>query len=412
MADVQPFAAIRARPELAGRICCPPYDVLSVQEARALAAANPDGFVRVTRPEVDFAGQVDPHCAEVYERARDNFLRMIGDGLLIQDSRPGYYVYRLTMGERSQTGLVGLVGCSDYRNGIVRAHELTRTEKEDDRARHIEVVGAQTGPAFLVYRAMSELDRVLAEASSLAAETSFVDDRGVRHEAWVIGDETLIGRVREITGRLQRLYIADGHHRTAAALRVSELMKGAGGSDGFLAVLFPHNQLEILPYNRVLRDLNGQTPARVVARLAEVMELIERPQGTQPGLHEVDLYLSGGWHRFRFRTLPDGGTDPLKNLDVVLLQEQVLEPVFGIGDPRRDDRIGFVGGIRGVDELVRLVNSGEYVCAFAMHPTRIDDMMAIADSGRLLPPKSTWFEPKLRDGLFSHRLNLQDAAPV
>ncbi|MDH7502699.1 MAG: DUF1015 family protein [Verrucomicrobiota bacterium] len=412
MADVRPFAAVRARPELAGRICCPPYDVLSIQEARVLAEANPDSFVRVTRAEVDFAGEPDPHCAKVYERARSNFLLMIGNGLLIQDSRPWYYVYRLTMGERSQTGLAALVSCSDYQNGIVRAHELTRTEKEDDRARHIEVVGAQTGPAFLVYRAMPELDGVLAEVASLAAETSFVDDSGVRHEVWVIGDETVAGRVREITGRLQRLYIADGHHRTAAALRVSELMKGAGGSGGFLAVLFPHNQLEIMPYNRVLRDLNGQTPARVVARLAEVMELIDRPQGTQPRLHEVDLYLSGGWHRFRFRTLPDGGTDPLKNLDVVLLQEQVLDPVFGIGDPRRDDRIGFVGGIRGVDELVRLVNSGEYVCAFAMHPTRIDDMMAIADSGRLLPPKSTWFEPKLRDGLFTHRFNLPDASPL
>ncbi|MGC8989351.1 MAG: DUF1015 family protein, partial [Verrucomicrobiia bacterium] len=231
MADVCPFAAVRARPELAGRICCPPYDVLSIQEARALAEANPDSFVRVTRAEVDFAGEPDPHCAEVYERARSNFLRMANNGLLIQDSRPCYYVYRLTMGERSQTGLAALVSCSDYRNGVVRAHELTRTEKEDDRARHIEVVGAQTGPAFLVYRAMPELDGVLADVASLAAETNFVDDSGVRHEVWVVGDETVAGPVREITGRLQRLYIADGHHRTAAALRVSELMKGAGGSD-------------------------------------------------------------------------------------------------------------------------------------------------------------------------------------
>lgn len=405
MADVRPFAAVRVRPELAGTICCPPYDVLSVAEARALAATAPACFVRVTRAEIDLPDNVPANSPAVYQQARENFLRMMHDKVLIQDSKPCYYVYRLTFRGHAQTGLVGLVGCRDYLDGIVRPHELTRPDKEDDRARHIQIVGAQTGPALLAYRVMPELDSLLAGACAGPAQTDFVDESGVQHQVWVIDDEIVRERIRTLTGKIGRLYIADGHHRTAAAVRVFEMMKGQHGTDAFLAVMFPHDQLKILPYNRALRGLGQYSPEELVRRLREVMTQVDWIKGTQPRLHEVDFYVSGHWYRFEFRELGDGKADPLKSLDVVMLQEQVLKPVFGIVDPRRDERIEFVGGLRGNDDLVRRVDSGELACAFLLHPTRIEDMMAIADAGGLLPPKSTWFEPKLRDGLFTHRFS-------
>ncbi|MCX8107493.1 MAG: DUF1015 family protein [Verrucomicrobiae bacterium] len=402
MADVRPFAAVRARSAVAARVCCPPYDVVSLAEARALTSGNPVSFLRVTRPEVDFPDGIRIQDPEIYRKARENFLRLISDGLLAQEARACYYVYRLTLGPRSQTGLVGLIACKDYTDGVVRPHELTRAEKEDDRARHIQVVGAQTGPALLVYRGLPELKKVLLETSAVRPETEFVDERGVKHETWVIDDTDLIERVRALTTRISRVYIADGHHRTAAAVRVCFAMGGGGGSDAFLGVMFAEDELQILPYNRLVREARGWSGSQIVEQVGKVMQMVDRQPGSQPGLHEVDLYVPGQWSRFRFRDVGDEETDPLKVLDVVLLQEHVLGPLFGISDPRRDPRIDFVGGLDAVETLVRRVDSGEFVCGFAMHPTRIEDMMDIADEGRLLPPKSTWFEPKLRDGLFVH----------
>lgn len=402
MIDVRPFVALRPRAGLAARICAPPYDVVTAEEARLVAARNPLTFLRVSRAEIDLPVGVDPHGPQVYAQARRTFREMIEGGLLVQDPRPAYYVYRLTMGERSQTGLVAVVACQDYLDGRIRRHELTRPDKEDDRARHIETLNAQTGPAFLVYRSMAELDQLLEQHASTQPMTDFVDGAGVRHAVWAIHDEHGIESIRDVTAGIRRLYIADGHHRTAAAARVSVLLQGRGGSSHFLGVLFPHDQLRILPYNRVLKDLNGQAPAALVARLGTAMQVIEKRPDTQPGLHEVDVYVSGNWHRYGFRDTTVGGTDPVERLDVSMLQRDVLGPVFGIEDPRRDGRIGFVGGVRGIGELEQLVKSGEYACAFAMHPTQIEDMIAIADSGGLMPPKSTWFEPKLSDGLFTY----------
>ena len=405
MADLRPFQALRAHRELAGRICAPPYDVVSTEEARALAAANPLTFLRVSRAEIDLPIGVDPHSEAVYARARSNFQQMIQNGRLVLDARPAYYVYRLTMAERSQTGLVALVSCQEYLSGRVRPHELTRPDKEDDRLRHIQALSAQTGPAFLVYRSLPALDLFLDQCCQSKPATELVDEGGVRHAVWMCDGPAALASVREAARHIQRLYIADGHHRTAAAVRVSVSLANQTGSDCFLAVLFPHHQLRILPYHRVVRDLNGRSPASIAAQLGVVMELIQRDAQTQPGLHEVDVFLSGYWQRYRFRNVPGDDASPVERLDVSLLQGEVLEPIFGIADPRRDERIGFVGGIRGTDELERLVKNGSYACAFALHPTRIEDMMVIADSGGLLPPKSTWFEPKLADGLFTYLLS-------
>jgi uncharacterized protein (DUF1015 family) len=402
MATIKPFAALRPKPELASQICEPPYDVLSAGEARGLAAGNPLSFFHVSRPEVDLPPDLDNHAPEVYAKGADNFRKLIRDGALVQDAQPCFYLYRQIMGQHSQTGLVAAASCEEYLRGVIKKHELTRVDKEDDRVRHIEALNAQTGPVFLAHRAGDALDKLIAGKVSGKPDVDFTAADGVRHTSWTISNAGEIKFIEQVFGGVGELYIADGHHRSAAAARVFQNRKGAGGSGRFLAVIFPHDRMQILPYNRVLKDLNGWTPEQLLEILAGVFAFAPAGAATPASRHELGLYLQKKWHTLVFKQRLLKTDDPLGELDVELLQQHVLAPVFGIENPRTSDRIHFVGGIRGTVELERLVNSGEFACAFSMFPTDMDDLMAIADAGGIMPPKSTWFEPKLRDGMFCH----------
>jgi uncharacterized protein (DUF1015 family) len=404
MALIKPFAALRPRPELASRICEPPYDVLSTEEARAQAASNPLSFLHVSKPEIDLPPGTDLYAPEVYAQGKENFSRLITDGALRQDSAPCYYLYRQVMGRHSQVGIVAAASCEDYLAERIKKHELTRPDKEDDRMRHIEALEAQTGPVFLTYRAVPALDAIIDRKTAEEPEIDFTAADGVRHSSWIIADAPTIEKIQDEFARLAALYIADGHHRCAAAARVFQARQGQGHSGYFLAVLFPHNQMQILPYNRVLKDLNGLNAGALLEKLDAVF-VIRRNGSAQPtSKHALGLYLEGVWHTLNFRPHFAAARDPVEKLDVTLLQKFVLAPMLGVDDPRRSERINFVGGVRGTAELERLVRSGDYDCAFSMFPTSIEDLMAIADSGGIMPPKSTWFEPKLRDAMFCHLL--------
>jgi uncharacterized protein (DUF1015 family) len=404
MAAIKPFAALRPKPELAARICELPYDVMSSDEAREIAAGNPLSFLHVSKPEIDLPPATDVYAPEVYAKGRENFQKLIRDGALKQDSQPCFYLYRQIMGKHSQVGLVAAASCEEYLRGVIKKHELTRPDKENDRVRHIEALNSQTGPVFLTYRANAELDKFVAKKISQKPDVDFTAKDGVRHTAWVIADEDGIKFIETQFSTIPFLYIADGHHRSAAAARVFRSRQGAGHSGQFLAVIFPHHQMQILPYNRVLKDLNNWTPEQLLEILGAVFAI--DPNGTaQPACkHEIGLYLQGKWHTLAFRYKLATTSDLIDSLDVSLLQEHVLAQVFRIDDPRTSKRINFVGGIRGTTELEKLVNSGEYACAFSMFPTSIEDLMAIADAGGIMPPKSTWFEPKLRDAMFCHMI--------
>jgi len=403
MAMIKPFAALRPKPQLAAKICELPYDVMSSDEARAIAAGNPLSFLRVSKPEIDLPPSTDLYAPEVYSKARENFQRLVGWQALEQDPQPRLYLYRQVMGAHSQTGLVAAASCQDYLQGIIKKHELTRPDKEDDRVRHIEVLGSQTGPVFLVYRAQAALDELIATRTAAAPDIDFTAADGIRHTAWVLRNQADFRFIAAEFARLPALYIADGHHRCAAAARVYQARRGAGESGFFLSVIFPHNQAQILPYNRVLKDLNGLTPARLLEKLDGVF-ILHPWSGVPARKHELGLYLAGEWHSLHFRPRFASAAHPLEGLDVTLLQNYVLAPIFGIEDPRTSKRLNFVGGIRGAVELENLVNNGQYACAFSLSPTGIEDLMAVADAGGIMPPKSTWFEPKLRDAMFCHMI--------
>lgn len=404
MATIEPFTALRPKPELAGQICELPYDVLSSDEARTVAAGKPLSFFHVSKPEIDLAPSTDPYAPEVYARGKENFQRLIDQGALRQDSRPGFYLYRQVMGGHSQAGLVAVASCEEYLKGSIKKHELTRPDKEDDRVRHIEALNAQTGPVFLAYPAVPAIDQLVAKTVAGEPDVDFTSGDGVRHTSWTLSDAETIKRIQGEFARMPSLYIADGHHRSAAAGRVCRSRNGAGHSGFFLSVIFPHDQLRILPYNRVLKDLNGQTPDQLLARLDRVFVARTPGTATPARQHEIGFYLRGEWRTLEFRPDFATATDPVGRLDVELLQKHVLGPIFGVADPRTSKRITFVGGIRGTGELEKLVDAGHYACAFSMFPTRIEDLMAIADAGGIMPPKSTWFEPKLRDAMFCHLL--------
>jgi len=402
MALIKPFAALRPQPALAAQICELPYDVMSSAEAREIARGKPLSFLHVSKPEIDLPPATDPYAPEVYARGRENFQSLITQGALRQDAQPCFYLYRQIMGGHAQVGLVAAASCEEYLQGAIKKHELTRPDKEDDRVRHIETLNAQTGPVFLTYRATESFDAFVARKISEAPAVDFTAADGVRHTSWTIAGAEDIQFVARQFAAVPALYIADGHHRSAAAARVFQSRKGVGHSGQFLAVIFPHNQLRILPYNRVLKDLNGLSPAQLGQKLDAVF-IRRQPGAAQPARkHELGLFLAGAWHTLEFRPPFTAAADPIERLDVTLLQKNILAPVFGIDDPRTSKRINFVGGIRGTAELEKLVNSGEYACAFSMFPTSIEDLMSIADAGGIMPPKSTWFEPKLRDAMFTH----------
>ncbi len=402
MATIKPFAALRPKPELAERICELPYDVLSSQEACEQAAGNPFSFFRVSKPEIELPAATDPYDPVVYAKGRANFLRFIAEGWLQQDRRPCFYVYRQIMGSHRQVGLVAVASCEDYLGNLIKKHELTRVEKEEDRLRHIEALNAQTGPVFLTYRAESALDDFFAKHTSQTPAIDFTAKDGVRHSSWVIGRESDIDFIQKAFLEIRHLYIADGHHRCAAAARVYQSRKGAGNSRYFLSVIFSHNQAQILPYHRVLKDLNGLTPEALLKKLDAIFILKDDGAPAPARPHELGFYLLGQWRTLHVPSRFAESLDPMETLDATLLQDYVLAPVFGIDDPRTSERISFVGGIRGPAELQKLVDGGDYACAFSLFPTRIENLMSIADAGGIMPPKSTWFEPKLRDAMFCH----------
>jgi len=404
MATLKPFAALRPKPELAAQICELPYDVMSSEEARVMAAGNPLSFLHVSKPEIDLAPGVDLYSDAVYAKGKENFTKLISQGALYQDKQPCFYLYRQVMGGHAQIGLVAAASCEEYLNNIIKKHEFTRPDKEDDRVRHIETLNSQTGPVFLTYRAVAALDEFIAKKIAEKPDVDFTGKDGVRHSSWTVGDAEGIKFIAEQFAKIPFLYIADGHHRSAAAGRVYQSRKGAGHSGQFLTVIFPHNQMQILPYNRVLKDLNGLTAAQLLQKLDAIFVIKPNGAAKPTRKHELGLFIGGQWHALTFRPQFAATNDPIEKLDVTLLQKFVLDPIFGITDPRTSKRINFVGGIRGTAELEKLVSSGEYACAFSMFPTSIEDLMTIADAGGIMPPKSTWFEPKLRDAMFCHMI--------
>lgn len=404
MAKIKPFAALRPKPEIAAQISAPPYDVLSSEEARQSATGNPLSFLHVSKPEIDLPPGIELYSPEVYAKGKENFKRLIAEGALSQDAQACFYLYRQMMGEHQQTGLVAVASCHDYLKNIVKKHELTRPDKEDDRVRHIQALQSQTGPVFLVYRANQNLGEFISLRSAGLPHIDFLADDGVRHTTWVITEPPDMDFLQNEFARIPSLYIADGHHRCAAAARVFQTKENAGHGEFFLAVLFPDSDVQILPYNRILKDLNGLSAEQVLEKLDGIFIVHADGASNPTRKHELGFYLGRRWYRLNFRPRFAATTDPFEKLDVNLLQTYVLDPIFGIADPRTSTRINFVGGIRGTSELERLVHSGEYACAFSMYPTSIEDLMTIADAGGIMPPKSTWFEPKLRDGMFCHMI--------
>jgi uncharacterized protein (DUF1015 family) len=404
---IQPFAALRPAPAFAADVAAPPYDVLSTDEARSRAAGKPWSFLHISKPEIDLAPDTDPYAPEVYAKAAENLGRMLKDGVLVRDERPGLYVWRMTMGDLTQTGLAVAASVRDYDSNRIRRHEYTRPDKEDDRVRQIEALNAQTGPVLLAYPDAPEVDALLEQVSQGAPEFDIVADTGVRHALWRVADDATLARLVDAFDAMPALYIADGHHRSAAASRVAASRRaanpGGGSADYFLAVAIPHHQMHILPYNRVVKDLNGLDKARFLERVGERFWVEESVAPIAPSqAASFGLYLGGEWYKISIRPEFIPERDPVRRLDVSLLADNLLEPVLGISDPRRDKRIDFVGGIRGLEELERRVDNGEMACAFSMFATSMEDLMAVADANQIMPPKSTWFEPKLADGLVSH----------
>ena len=407
MTLIQPFRALRPAPGRAAEVLAPPYDVLSSAEARERAKGKPWSFLHISKPEIDLDPVIDPYDRAVYAKAAENLDRMISSGILTRDDKPCYYVYRLTWRDRTQTGLAAVASLADYATNRIRKHELTTPVKEDDRVRQIEAVNAQTGPVMIGYPATPQIDTVLARAATRKPEVDVSADDGVRHQMWVVDDDETIAAVTRAVDALPAIYIADGHHRSAAAARVAEARGHRAGSHRyFLAVLFPHREMTILDYNRVIKDLNGRTPEALLAELRKIgtVEASEAP--VRPaGAAEFGMYLAGRWHRVKLEPALVPANDPIGRLPITLLARNVIEPLFGITDPRTDKRIDFVGGGRGLAELERRVASGEMAVAFALYPTQMDDLMAVADAGGIMPPKSTWFEPKLADGMVNHVLD-------
>ena len=416
MSLIRPFPALRPAPGRAPEVIAPPYDVLNTAEARLMAEGRPWSFLHISKPEIDLPPETDPYAPEVYAKAAENLQKMIAAGVLVQDAEAGYYAYRLIMGEHVQVGLVAAASVADYDTNRIRKHEFTRPDKEDDRVRQIEALNAQTGPVLLAYPHQAEVDSILAAATQSAPDSDGVAEGvnggGVRHTLWAIRDAATLARLTELFDAMPALYIADGHHRSASASRICASRRASNSQHSgdeaynyFLSVIFPHHQMRILDYNRVIKDLNGLSEPEFMARVAESFMIEMSDSAVKPArTGEFGLYMNGRWTTLTIRAdlIPH---DPVGRLDVSLLQNNLIAPILGIDDPRRDKRIDFVGGIRGLAELEKRVDSGEMALALALHPTSMEDLMAVADANEVMPPKSTWFEPKLADGLASHMLD-------
>jgi len=410
---IRPFAGLRPATGRAADVAAPPYDVLSSEEARERAEGKPWSFLHISRPEIDLAPGTDPYSPAVYTKAAENLGNMVALGVLARDDEPCLYVYRLTAGDIVQTGIVAAASLADYDSNRIRKHELTRPDKEDDRVRQIEALDAQTGPVLLAYPDAAQIDAILAAAAAGEPDSDVVGDDGVRHSVWVIREAGTIERLVTLFEATPALYIADGHHRSAAASRVAAARRSANpASTGdedynyFLVVAFPEHEMNILPYNRAVRDLNGMSSEEFRARIVERFDIQPSSSPVAPATSgNFGLYLQGAWYRLAIRPDYVREHDPIARLDVSLLADNLLAPILDISDPRRDKRIEFIGGIRGLSELERRVDSGEMACAFSMYATSMRDLMAVADANEVMPPKSTWFEPKLADGLVSLQLD-------
>jgi uncharacterized protein (DUF1015 family) len=413
MATIRPFKGFRPKPEQAARVAAKPYDVLSSEEARAEAAGNPVSFLHIGKPEIDLPPDVHIYDERVYQKGKENLQKLIADGILKEDPKACLYLYSQTMGDHTQYGIMGCASVREYLNNTIKKHELTRKDKEDDRTKHVKVTNAHTGPIFLTYRAREPIDTIVDGIRARKPVYDFVPSDGVRHRLWVIDDAKAIDALVREFARVSSLYVADGHHRSAAAARVGdELAKGNPQHRGdeeynfFLAVLFPHNQLRIMDYNRTVKDLNGVRVEEFIAQIGKTFDVTEGPHPAWPSRKgEYGMYVKGRWYTLRAPGDLLANPDPVERLDVSILQKEILGPILGIDDPRTSRRIDFVGGIRGLQELERRVNSGEMAVAFALFPTSIEELLAIADAGKTMPPKSTWFEPKLRDGVVVHFLS-------
>jgi uncharacterized protein (DUF1015 family) len=410
MSLIKPFTGLRPAPGRAAEVLAPPYDVMNTEEAREMAANRPWSFLHISKPEIDLPVDTDPYDAKVYAKGAENFERMIAEGVLVRDETDCYYAYRITMGEHQQTGLVAGASVAAYDRNDVRKHEFTRPKKEDDRVRQIDALNAQTGPVFLTYKGNDTVDGILASCAELAPEVDVTMDDDVRHELWVIRDPAVIQTLTQAFDDMGVIYVADGHHRSAAASRVASMRREVNndpqaGHEHFLTVIFPDHQMQILDYNRVVRDLNQLDKATFLDRVRQSFDCEAVEQAVKPGsTGQFGMYLKGQWYALQVNPdlVPD---DPVKRLDVSVLADNLIAPILGISDPRTDDRIDFVGGIRGLAELEKRVDSDEMAVAFSLYPTSILDLMAVADDDQVMPPKSTWFEPKLADGMVSKVLD-------
>ena len=410
MAEIRAFRGIRPAAGKEADIAALPYDVYNREEARKAVEGKPLTFLRIDRAETQLSEETDIYAPEVYQKAKELRWGMVENGDFVQDDKPCYYLYELTMNGRSQTGIVACASIDDYLNGMIKKHENTRREKEEDRVRHVDICDAQTGPIFLAYRNQENLKKIVADVKTGAALFDFTSEDGIRHRGWKIADTEKISAIYEAFHQMNALYIADGHHRAASAVRVGvkrrEEHPGYTGEEEFnyfLSVIFPDDELMIMDYNRVVRDLNGLTPEEFLSGIKKVFDVETLDKAEHPKRKgQVTLFLEDKWYLLTLK--PEyGNCDPVEGLDVSILQKQILEPVLGIQDPKTDKRIDFVGGIRGLSELERRVHT-DMKAAFAMYPTSIGELFAVADAGLLMPPKSTWFEPKLRSGLFIHAL--------
>ena len=413
MAVFRPFKALRPTPEYASKVAALPYDVMNSEEAKVMVEGNPYSFLHVDKAEVDLPDCTDIYCDEVYAKANENLLKLESDGICQMDETPCFYIYQQIMNGRAQTGLVGCAWVDDYINNRIKKHELTRADKEADRIRHVDTCDANTGPIFLCYKGQAEITDIIDAYKQGTPEYNFTTDDGISNTVWVINDAEACKKLADLLGNVGDFYIADGHHRCASAVNVAKMRReqnpdynGTEEFNFFLAVLFPAESLEIMDYNRVVKDLNNNTESEFIDKIKADFVIEDAPcDGAYhpEAKHTFGMYMSGKWYKL---TAKDGTFDPqnpVDQLDVSILQKNLLTPILNIGDPRTDKRIDFIGGIRGLGELERLVDGGMAV-AFSMYPTTLDDLMAIADANLIMPPKSTWFEPKLLSGLFIHKL--------
>lgn len=415
MAVVRPFKAVRPISSLAEKVAALPYDVMNSDEAREMVKGNPYSFLHVDKAEVDLPLDTDIYDKKVYEKARENLNKLIETGTLVQDDKPMLYIYRLIVGGRMQTGVVGCTSIDDYINNIIKKHENTRADKEKDRINHVDYCDSNTGPIFLTYKNKKEINHIVDKYTSGTPVYDFTADNGVEHVVWIVNDDTDIEKLTKYFSEVKYLYIADGHHRAASAVKVGQMRRkqmpsftGNEEFNYFLAIMFPDSDLQIMDYNRVVSDLNNLSANDYISKISDKFEVKEyEGEGfCKPSTkHTFGMYLDNKWYLLSAKEGTFNIEDPVARLDVSILQNNLLQPVLGIDDPRTDERIDFVGGIRGLSELKKRVDSKEMRIAFAMYPTTIDDLMAIADGGMIMPPKSTWFEPKPRSGIFIHKLN-------